>query len=369
MDRRARRRKVLVLAPPLKAIGGVQNYTRTLVAALQDILGNDNVRVVAVPAEPVIRDDGGEGLRSYVKFRFLASAFSSAISWSPDLIVCAHIGVAPVGRLIQKLAQIPYWVVLYGIEVWGELPPTKRTALQYAQRLISITHFTLEATIARQSLHEPRALILPPTIPKGVTPLPNADSIDSQRPIVLTVGRISAAEHYKGHDVMLGAWPSVLRRVPEAEYWIVGGGDDRPRLELRAQELGISSSVRFMGSVSPEDLAVCYDNCCVFAMPARTELNARPPCGEGFGIVFLEAMVRAKPVVGPRVGAPAEFIRSDEHGLLVDPASPAEVASALIELLENPARAHRMGAAGREWVLREFSFEKFCERLREGLQV
>ena len=151
---------------------------------------------------------------------------------------------------------------------------------------------------------------------------------------------------------MLEAWPLVLRRVPDAEYWIVGGGDDRSRLESRTHELGIATSVRFLGSVSPEELAVCYDKCCVFAMPARTELDTGTPRGEGFGIVFLEAMVRGKPVVGPRVGAPAEFIRSGEHGLLVDPANAADVASALIELLKDPARAHQMGAAGRGWVTR-----------------
>jgi phosphatidylinositol alpha-1,6-mannosyltransferase len=371
-ESRARGRKVLVLAPPLQAIGGVQNYTRTLVAAFQEVLGADNVRLVAVPGEPEARDDGNLALPVGVKIRFVASALAAALSWSPDLILCAHVGVAPVGRFIQKLARVPYWVVLYGIEVWGELPSRKRSALQAADRLISITRFTLNATIARQSLHEPRALILPPTLPKGQTPSPRSDgeaSQNSQRPIVLTVGRISASERYKGHDVMLEAWPLVLRRLPAAEYWIVGGGDDRSRLESRANELGIALSVRFAGSVSAEELGVCYDNCCVFAMPARTELDAHSPRGEGFGIVFLEAMMRGKPVVGPRIGAPAEFIRSGEHGLLVDPASAAEVANALIELLEDPARAQRMGAAGREWALREFSFEKFCERLREGLQA
>lgn len=366
---RPRRPKVLVLAPSLQAVGGVQNYIRTLVAALRDILGTDNVRIVEVSAEPAIRSDGTSRLRPHVKLRFFVSAFAAAISWSPDLIICAHVGIAPVARHIQKVKQIPYWVVLYGIEVWGELPPSKRNALQDAERLVSITRFTLEAAVARQSLHEPRAFLLPPTLPKGETSLRQPDSADSQQPIVLTVGRISAAERYKGHDVMLEAWPAVLLRLPEAEYWIVGGGDDRSRLESRARELGIVPAVRFLGAVSPDELSVCYDKCCVFAMPARTELDARTPRGEGFGIVFLEAMVRGKPVIGPRVGAPAEFIRSGEHGLLVDPASAAEVANALIELLEDPIRSRRMGAAGREWVLREFSFEKFCERLREGLQA
>jgi phosphatidylinositol alpha-1,6-mannosyltransferase len=167
---------------------------------------------------------------------------------------------------------------------------------------------------------------------------------------------------------MLEAWPIVLHRLPDAVYWIVGGGDDLARLELKARELGIAASVRFTGPVSPEELAVCYHRCCVFAMPARTELDARARFGEGFGIFYREAMAHGKPVLGPRVGAPAEFIRAGEHGLLVDPASANEVANALIELLGDPERARRMGEAAREFVTSEFSFEKFCQRLQEGLQ-
>ncbi|MGB0035864.1 MAG: glycosyltransferase family 4 protein, partial [Candidatus Acidiferrales bacterium] len=243
--------------------------------------------------------------------------------------------------------------------------------LQAAQRYVAITRFTLDATIARHGLERHRELILPPTLPKARPPLPETNNVKSKGsmpPMVLTVGRIAASERYKGHDVMLEAWPAVLRRVPDAVYWIVGGGDDRPRLESRARELGIADSVHFAGAVSTEELDVCYDRCCVFAMPARTEPNTRVPRGEGFGIVFLEAMAHSKPVVGPRVGAPVEFIRSGEHGLLVDPTDSREVAEALIELLEDPARARRMGEAGREWVAREFSFDRFCERLRDALQ-
>jgi len=215
----APRRKVLVLAPPLESVGGVQNYTRTLFAALQDVLGHSCVRMIAVPGEPEARDDGSSALRPHVKLRFLASAFATAIAWSPDLIVCAHIGVAPAARLIQKFTRVPYWVVLYGIEVWGELPPAKHNALRAAQRLVSITLFTLDAAIARHSLRDPGALILPPTLPKGQLPSPKASGVvsdGSQQPVVLTVARLAASERYKGHDVMLEAWPLVLRRVHEA---------------------------------------------------------------------------------------------------------------------------------------------------------
>jgi phosphatidylinositol alpha-1,6-mannosyltransferase len=360
-------RGVLVLAPSLKSVGGIQDYTSTLVEALRIILGNDCVRMVAVPGDAEVRDDGSLALRPSVKLRFLISAFAAAIAWSPDLIICAHIGMAPTARLIQRLTRTPYWLVLYGIEVWGELPPAKRKALQSAKRYVTITRFTLDAMAARHGLKEPPALLLPPSLPKGrlsSRETTRTASTDGLPPTVLTVGRMSASEQYKGHDVMLEAWPLVLRRVPNAVYSIVGGGDDRPRLESRARELGIADSVHFAGAVSPEELAVCYDRCCVFAMPARTELVGRAPRGEGFGIVFLEAMARGKPVVGPSVGAPAEFIRSGEHGLLVNPEDSRQVAEALVELLENPARARRMGEAGKSWVEREFTFDRFCERLR-----
>jgi len=362
--------KVLVLSPSLKSTGGVQNYTKTLVSALRSLRGGDGVRLISVAADPESHSDGTVSLRPSVKLRFFLSALAAALTWSPDLLICAHVGLAPTAHFIERLTGTPYWLVLYGIEVWGDLTPAKKRALRAAKRYVTITRFTLEVTVARHGLREPSAFVLPPSllvVPLGSIPKDELDSEQCAKPVVLTVGRMSASEQYKGHDVVLEAWPLVLERVPDAVYWIVGGGDDRQRLESRARELGVADSVRFVGSVSSEELDVCYDRCCIFAMPARTELDPRAPRGEGFGIVFLEAMAHGKPVVGPNVGAPAEFIRSGEHGLLVNPADPGEVAKALVQLLEDRETAGRMGKAGKEWVTREFGFDRFCERLREAL--
>ena len=79
-------------------------------------------------------------------------------------------------------------------------------------------------------------------------------------------------------------------------------------------------------------------------------------------------MARGKPVLGPTTGAPAEFIQPHKHGLLVNPSDSGEIAEALIYLLEKPQEARRMGESAREWVQHEFSFERFCERLREALR-
>ena len=161
----------------------------------------------------------------------------------------------------------------------------------------------------------------------------------------------------------------VLQHVPDAVYVIVGDGDDRPRLEARARELGIANAVHFAGAVSVTELHASYEDCQVFAMPPRTDVGDAVPRGEGFGIVFLEAMAHGKPVVGPRVGAPAEFIRSGEHGFLVDPTQPSEIAQALVDLLREPERARQMGCSARDWVTNQFSYDLFRSRLRETLQA
>src|ERR1700732_937270 len=190
------KRKVLVLAPSLQSVGGVQNYTRTLIDALQVVLGKELVRVVAVSSDPVVKDNQNLALPLRAKLRFFLSALATAIFWSPDLMICAHVGLAPAAHLIQKIRRVPYWVVLYGIEVWGDLPASKRNALRAAQRHVAITRFTLDATIARHGGEGNGELILPPTLPKRPQSSPQADCLASNpaaSPVVLTVGRMAAS--------------------------------------------------------------------------------------------------------------------------------------------------------------------------------
>ncbi len=364
--------KVLVLAPPMGAEGGVQSYTKTLVRALEQILGVGNVRLLAVPAKPRLGSDGGLSFSSSVKARFLAASLSKAIVWRPQLVICAHVGLSPAARIIQGITGIPFWIILHGIEVWGEVGSAKLRALRGAQRLVAVSKFTFDAASSRHGLSKSNFSILPPSFrienEQSSRPAPPSD-FESGAPIVLTVARLSASERYKGHDVMLDAWPSVLERVPNAIWCIVGDGDDRPRLEARAEELKVTDSVRFAGSAFSADLRDWYHRCRVFAMPAQTNLNLSPPRGEGFGIVFLEAMAYGKPVVGPRDGAPSEFIHSGEHGLLVNPSDPVEVANALVELLQNKERAESMGRAAQIWAVREYGEDKFRERLAGILAI
>jgi hypothetical protein len=156
-------------------------------------------------------------------------------------------------------------------------------------------------------------------------------------------------------------------QVPNLTYVIVGGGDDRSRLEGLTNELGVAEHVVFTGEVSDSELAALYHRSEVFVLPARTVLDDREPKGEGFGIVFLEAMAFGKPVVGSFYGATAELIRHGENGLLVDPEDATSVSEALVNLLTNPEKAREMGQAGRVWVRTAYSYASFREKLRQIL--
>jgi glycosyltransferase involved in cell wall biosynthesis len=367
-------RKVLVLAPSLEAVGGVQRYVKTLNRALREILGEEGVQVVALgskrpkssPENGKSRSEGTTELGVSEKAHFALRALWKVLAWQPDLVVAAHVGFAPLAWVLQGLARCPYWSIAYGIEVWAPLSPAKRRALAHCARIICVSEFTRQRLAELNRIPEERIRLLPcvaeELTPAGTDMPPPWERRGNER-IVLTVSRLVSSERYKGHDVLLQALVQVRRRIPDVLYLVVGEGDDRVRLEEQAQQLNLGNSVRFLGELSDERLAACYDHCDVFAMPSRTELNGSVPKGEGFGIVYLEAMMHGKPVIGPNYGAPTEFIRHGEHGFLVNPEDPEAVAAALVELLDSPQRARRMGEAAREWVMGEYSYPRFVERL------
>jgi phosphatidylinositol alpha-1,6-mannosyltransferase len=181
----------------------------------------------------------------------------------------------------------------------------------------------------------------------------------SGRPVVVCVSRLVPR---KGQDRLIAAWPRVLAAVPDALLLLVGGGPYRRRLERLA---GGRESIRFTGTVPAADLPGYYAAGDVFAMPCRTRLGGADV--EGLGIVFLEASATGLPVVAGASGGAPDAVRHGETGLVVDGGDPAEVAAALVELLGDPERARKLGAGGRDWIAREWSWDLVAARFRSLL--
>jgi glycosyltransferase involved in cell wall biosynthesis len=143
--------------------------------------------------------------------------------------------------------------------------------------------------------------------------------------VILTVARLSAAEGYKGYDTIIRVLPQVKQVIPRLRYLLVGQGDDLPRLEHLAHEIGVAADVSFCGFVADSDLADHYRLADIFAMPSR---------GEGFGIVFLEALACGTLVIGGSIDGARDALDDGHLGELVDPACDNAISSALISALE-----------------------------------
>ena len=166
------------------------------------------------------------------------------------------------------------------------------------------------------------------------------------RTALLTLGRLAAGERTKGFDEVLEILPRLAKRMPEIIYLIAGEGDDKTRLQRKAKELGITDRVVFTGMVPEDEKPDLYRLADVYVMPSR---------GEGFGIVFLEAMACGVPVVASKVDGSREAVRNGELGLLVDPSKPDEIETAVMDALAQSREVPQ----GLEY----FAFERFCERL------
>jgi len=248
------------------------------------------------------------------------------------------------------------WLVVHGIEVWGPLGWLRRLGLLRMDRILCISRFTRDCLIERHHVNEARTILFPNTArftlseEKGQSIPPEA----RKGPVALSVSRLWPEERYKKIDRVIEAMPSVLKAVPDAIFEIVGEGGDRPRLERLARDLAVEKHVVFKGALPDDQVKACYERCDAFILPSL---------GEGFGIVFLEAMACGKPCIGADAGAIPEVIENGRTGLLVKPDSASAIAEALIRVFKDERLRHSMGIAGRERYMALYTVKHFKDRL------
>jgi phosphatidylinositol alpha-1,6-mannosyltransferase len=299
------------------------------------------------------------------KAQFALAALRAA-GRKPVLVIAMHPHLAPVAWAMSVRSPGTRSIVFaHGIEVWTPLGWLRRESLRRATIVIGPSRDTVRRLTSTQGVRPEIVKRLPwgldpefesflggeviPALPPGFPP---GDKI------VLTVGRWDPSERYKGADTLISALPAVLIAAPDTFLVLVGDGADRPRLEQLAQDLGVSERTRFLRDLTKDELFACYAGCNLFALPSS---------GEGFGLVFLEAMAYGKPVVGGAHGGIPDVVDDGVTGLLVPPGDVGKLGEVLLSLLSDPARAERMGLRGRECVEQKFSFGRFQENLTRVL--
>ena len=350
-----------------RGAGGIAELSRQVYRALLGMEQGGRIRLEVQVLEgigPAPDDDlaGSAGTELARWFggnrRRFALAFVAA---GADIRLVDHVGLARIPALLPRFVMNDYIALIHGVEIWNSTRWDYLRAARKARSLIANSHYTArkareycpdlpEIRVCWPGKDEFRITPLPPKLEQPWEPL--------GRHALLIVGRLAAAQRHKGHDQLIEAMPLVLRQVPDAQLVIAGGGDDRERLQAKAREFGVVQQVRFTGWLSEEQLGMLYTRCAAFVMPSD---------GDGFGFVFLEAMMRGLPCVGLASGAAAEIFGDGKSGILVDREDREAMAAQLASLLRDEHRRKRLGLAGRSRYESMFTGQHFARRFEAVL--
>lgn len=353
--------RILILTTNFHGADGISAVARQVVRALCP--AGDSLPRVEVWSLTDSFPQTQEDYRDRIKFRLAAGSKLRFVTWGlraslesslQTLVIVLHIALAPVALpLVARGARLA--VFMHGIEVWQKLNFLETAAVRRAEIVMANSHHTaarFKAANPAFAASEIKICYL------GLAPLQDDMAAPSPNTrFALIVARIDSRERYKGHDLLIEIWPEVRKEVPDATLIVAGDGPDRKRLEHKAQREGLGDCVQFLGLVPREILARLYRDCAFFVMPST---------GEGFGLVFVEAMQAGKACIGG-VGAAAEVIENGVTGLVVNPKKPEQVLSAVVRLFRDPELALRMGSAGAERAAQNFTAQHFHDRLLRAL--
>lgn len=307
--------------------GGIAKFNRDLLRALCRHPAVEQVtaypRVMpdapgALPAGLDYRTSATGGLRAYLR-----AAARGCWRGRYDGVLCGHLHLLPLARAAAWRARAPLLLVIHGLEARDPSPhPWANRLAPTVDAFVSVSDFTKRRFVAWSGTEAAKGRVVPNGVaraPYGPGPKPAtlAERYGlAGRTVLLTLSRLPVQEKCKGHDEVLEALPALAEERPDLAYLICGDGGDRPRLEAKAQRLGLSGRVVFAGYVPEEEKADHYRLADAFVMPGRTE---------GFGIVYLEALACGIPVVASSADASREAVRGGQLGEVVDPDDPADL--------------------------------------------
>jgi len=336
-------------------LGGIQMYLQNVVDAYPD-----PIHVIA-PADPnALPDEVGitRGDRAYM----LPSSKTHDLvrdvvrTFEPDAILFgAPHPLTPLGPKLREEFGVPFGILSHGAEVTipGAVPLVGGRlgrALAAADVRFAVSRFTASkvADLSGAPATFLGAGVEVETFTPPDTPVANTKPV---------IGCVSRFVPRKGQERVIEA---VAQLDHDVQVLMVGKGRTESRLRKKADDLGVEA--RFEIDVPWSDLAGLYREMDIFVMPCKSRWGGLEV--EGLGLVFLEAAACGVPVVAGDSGGSPETVVVGETGFVASDVP--DIVTALEALLADPVRARQMGAAGRDFVEREFTWQRVVERLRDG---
>lgn len=363
------KRRILHIIPSLDQSGAEKQLA---LAALHLPREKYEVRVIAVTRggyyEKVLREAGVDVQVIGKRFKWdpmtLYRLFSMIKEFQPDIVQTWLFAGNAYGRVAAHWAKVPHIIASERcVDEWksGYHFLIDRFLMRWTDRIVvnaeGIRRFYVRQGLTDQAITTiPNAIEPKPIDPSATTKIRESLGVPLDVPLVGFIGRLWPQKRVQ--DLI---WATDILRMSGWNFRIVIVGDGPRRVALKrfADALEIMPIVHFVGHRND-----------VTEIMRALDMLVLPSKFEGLPNVALEAMMAGKPVVGTRIAGTDEVVVDGETGILVPPQQPLELARAIRSILADPSLGKRMGAAGRERVLSEFSIEGMIakyERLYEGL--
>ena len=369
-----RRKRVLALvSDAFGAGGGIAKFNRDLLGVMSASPAVSSVvavtRVQPKPAQDLplklhydIRGIGRDLHCLNGKLNFAREVIRLMRSYRQiDLVVCGLIGILPIAWLAARIKRVPLVCIIHGVDAWqADGSPIANRIIRHADGVIAVSQYTKQRFMEWSGVDANKVMLLPncyDSIQYGPGPKPEylLDRYGLQgKTVLMTLGRLAANEQYKGFDEIIECLPALAHKIPDIAYLVVGDGNDKQRLQEKVQALGLSDRVVFAGYIPEREKADHYRLVDAYVMPGR---------GEGFGIVYLEAMACGIPAVGSKLDGSRDALRNGMLGSLADPGNPEEIVTTILEGLK---RNRGVVPDGLEY----FSYGNFrnrCRRILDGI--
>lgn len=277
--------------------------------------------------------------------------------------------VLPLGTiclLTKKLLKIPYFISLHGTDLLtaqknNHKKKLLKIILDQAEFITANSQFT-KNEILKLGIAETKIIIIYPC--PNEMPVTNKNILNElineyqlqNKKLILSVGRLVQR---KGQELVIKALPSVIKKFPEVKYLIIGQGPLKNHLLNLINQYQLENYVYILDNINTDLLPYFYQLTNLFILTPITINNEV----EGLGMVFQEAALFAKPIIGSFNGGIPEIIIDKQTGILVDPANLANISQAIIAILTNHYNAHNLGQAAKSYVLEKFQWSNEVEKL------
>lgn len=325
------------------ATGGIEKVCRAAGKALHEIAveHGGELAVYSMHDSPGSTDQNyfpSSIFRGFGSNRLKFTASSVAKGRSAECIVLSHINLLPVGFLIKKFSPKTKLVLLaHGIEVWEKFSGFKKKMLADVDLFLAVSSFTAAKLQSQHNIITEKVKVLhnclDPFLQKSAQPILEADmqrryGIDVNDFVLLTVTRLKFSEQYKGYDKVIEVLQAVKKTIPGIKYMVAGKYDEaeKARLDAMVFENGLNDTVVFTGFVKDEELNAHFNIADAYIMPST---------GEGFGIVFIEALFYGLPVIAGNMDGSVDALDNGYFGQLVNPNRGEEIVDAIKKIAKN----------------------------------